>query len=846
MMPPKYILCVHLLLYVATANAQTKCCQGYTTANAGTFNLSVPNASCDSASTWTNTNPNSTCLAGMCVRVFCTTYDDKKTPYVCNETRCQQRSYNTTFQSYVWQQCGGDPLLDAKNTLANAHLAKCSTTQSSALPPTAEVDDPPQYMLYEDSAYAPDALVDLRDIRRHTRTDQTVFTASNQYDLAHYYKPEKLCGNGILDQGEKCDDGNNRELDGCSADCKEKDSSAPPCEVQFIAPGFDPGETETILHEDDGGPWILVARNGLYELPPSPSGMRVRSANVTKSFATKGAFRENRTHVWLFESANATIWVSNLQTGTLTRWMQVPNMTSGTPNRGCFAQAQTSRYFDTGYFAPGRSTHFITADAYKIVHLNLQQRSVLENMSWPAPPQPPFLDCGFDDADSDGFITGTILTHTSTVSLYRQGSSQVANGMNRIFVISEMAIYHQSYANPLYQQTSPRATQLAWLGISISAIGTRVLSDNELYVSGGRESISLPGVAGPFSNRIGFDVRTEYCSSADPLCVYDLPLGYDLLSPDPYADVPSSPPTLLDAMADVLKTKTNQQVFVPPRQALNVSRWTQLGPVHAQILDVFWNRVSPLQPQDMWLQRGSLWARRGNKLFVMPTTGMQVKLEDSGTCAPVAVRVCPPCSWAAHNNPGNCTPCSRAPHVNDSSLENQTAFSIQCGPCNNRRRRLLSNPPPPHTPNAVQFTVALHPNKPEVCRAALNKTGWQFNCTPGRARTQCTVTLFTHHDPANELSLANAWLLRQAPPALCERTTRPSFVHVHPGNDTQPNQEDKQDSTTWIIVGAVVGGVAVVAAVAVAVSYSGVASGYSMVSQITPQDTSYVIKHRIN
>ena len=88
--------------------------------------------------------------------------------------------------------------------------------------------------------------------------------------------------NSIVDQNERCDNCNQRKLDGCSADCLERDSPVPPCEVQLIASGFNTGETETILYEDDCGPLILVARNVLYELSPSAYGMLVMSANVTK------------------------------------------------------------------------------------------------------------------------------------------------------------------------------------------------------------------------------------------------------------------------------------------------------------------------------------------------------------------------------------------------------------------------------------------------------------------------------------------------------------------------------------------------------------------------------------
>lgn len=33
---------------------------------------------------------------------------------------------------------------------------------------------------------------------------------------------ENLCGNGQIDEGEQCDDGNNNNGDGCSSLCKEE------------------------------------------------------------------------------------------------------------------------------------------------------------------------------------------------------------------------------------------------------------------------------------------------------------------------------------------------------------------------------------------------------------------------------------------------------------------------------------------------------------------------------------------------------------------------------------------------------------------------------------------------
>jgi len=42
-----------------------------------------------------------------------------------------------------------------------------------------------------------------------------------------------LCGNGVLDQGEECDDGNRRDGDGCSADCSDNDSLVDPLPVAW-------------------------------------------------------------------------------------------------------------------------------------------------------------------------------------------------------------------------------------------------------------------------------------------------------------------------------------------------------------------------------------------------------------------------------------------------------------------------------------------------------------------------------------------------------------------------------------------------------------------------------------
>ena len=48
--------------------------------------------------------------------------------------------------------------------------------------------------------------------------DEIIDTADVVYDLV-------MCGNGQLDYGEECDDGNTISDDGCSYDCKKETSN---------------------------------------------------------------------------------------------------------------------------------------------------------------------------------------------------------------------------------------------------------------------------------------------------------------------------------------------------------------------------------------------------------------------------------------------------------------------------------------------------------------------------------------------------------------------------------------------------------------------------------------------
>lgn len=291
--------------------------------------------------------------------------------------------------------------------------------------------------------------------------------------------------------------------------------------------------------------------------------------------------------------------------------------------------------------------------------------------------------------------------------------------------------------------------------------------------------------------------------SGDLSTLVDVPQRYDMLAQDPYANVPEGAPTLFDKVAEILATKKQREFFLDPSPpagtpttrststppaAQVANLWNGLAAAHNVLLTWLSNTLVEMTPAATWYQDGAAWTWRGDKLYIMPLTGTQAKLPASDSCAPIALRTCPKCTWGDHKLAGACKPCAQA--SNASSL-------LQCEGCISTNRRLLNKA---EDCQSVRFSVALR----NGCAAALDAKGWFYTCTKGKAVTQCEVTVAADPaDPGVQLSQANAWLLQQA--ASCERTVYPSVVRV-----CAPRSSDEGGIAVWIIATAVAGGVAAV------------------------------------
>src|SRR5690606_3165748 len=58
-----------------------------------------------------------------------------------------------------------------------------------------------------------------------------------------------VCGDGVVDMSEQCDDGNKADDDGCTSDC-EPEMVEPMCTTLFESPGR--SEVLSVLAADDG------------------------------------------------------------------------------------------------------------------------------------------------------------------------------------------------------------------------------------------------------------------------------------------------------------------------------------------------------------------------------------------------------------------------------------------------------------------------------------------------------------------------------------------------------------------------------------------------------------------
>lgn len=217
--------------------------------NCTTNNVNPPSecgGSCSSSSDCTNGH---TCDGGVCVLTGCLANPEICTSDLCgpNTPQCGGSCYQAPLDDgSTWHSCptGHECVGDADNGDGTFTLGTCVLDECVADPSQCEAD---QCRLVGD-----------------------------------------LCGDGKVDPGEECDDGNNIDGDGCDSDCSSTSSGGSTTSLSGQVYCQDDGD---IAYPIDGA----VVELELRDEPSSPAALRAVFSNSTGNFAFSG-LPENLIH----------------------------------------------------------------------------------------------------------------------------------------------------------------------------------------------------------------------------------------------------------------------------------------------------------------------------------------------------------------------------------------------------------------------------------------------------------------------------------------------------------------------------------------------------------------------
>ena len=474
---------------------------------------------------------------------------------------------------------------------------------------------------------------------------------------------------------EVCDDGNNLDYDGCSADCMHNDLWTNACPLQFDNPAI--GAIEAILYTPGGV--LLSAAGGLYSINSQLGAadtslrtnlLRPKGFPVTDMFYVDGLallYSAPTQYVWQW-TGSALLPYHNLS-NSLVPWTShaflvhdtlamsdnasvlIFNVTSN-QTRTCKAPQvplQPGCFFANWNAANASLTLVCTS-----TRLTITIGSNFVSCANALPVQPK------QSIWTDAFQT------SSNLFLSAVQYSMVVNANISAKLITP-PYYYEVYSPMGTWAEVPLDSPRTWL--SSSSMDAPFVGDPTVYSAAVASSVSCGA-----STRCAFDVN--------PL--------YDLFGP-----VSTNALTWQNILQYVVANVTNG-TSVSTFAALyqNASLY---GQVLSQFASIFAQTTVPkiafsymIQPQT-----NNLWVVRNNGLYEISKSGVQIQIANSGgMCMPSGLALCAPCQWAAAG--GTCQPCSS---VNTSSR----AWALLCAGCTTGLgRRLLQQA----TTTTLEFVVS--------------------------------------------------------------------------------------------------------------------------------------------
>ena len=480
-----------------------------------------------------------------------------------------------------------------------------------------------------------------------------------------------LCGNGVIDkktfaykvrlQGdhiansggsqmynvtvavdELCDDGNNLDGDGCSADCMDLDAWTPSCELQVDVPRT----YEDVAYSEDGTLYFS-APDGIYTLTPTLQHMATLLV-APKSVAVSNMYI-NGSVIWLWSATTSSVY--KVVNGGLSLVQNTALQSSN--NKGYFVRT-------------GSGLLLLCYDSNNAKIINLNTMSTTQytvsipqviNILWIA---------------DQGFVL--ILTGLQRLLIPLQGTPSLSGPQftNSLW---------QDIVNVMGADATVQLSQYP-LEITLDPPDTGIMTQLNTYKSGisyvtpwaaGSNMAMLHGICsvssykptiGTGNSIVLHDVsQTPVCTS-DNRCMLDLPQTSDILSEDTIV----TGKTYFQVFAEIL----GQTDITPP---YNQAFKNALGQFESSVQSNTRKASFTVHPYT----KSMIWWN-GNSIFEIAKTGTAVKL-GNGKCLTSALAPCPPCMWASAGS--KCQPCS--------TKADTWAWKVQCDGCG-IGRRLLSVP----------------------------------------------------------------------------------------------------------------------------------------------------------
>ena len=484
---------------------------------------------------------------------------------------------------------------------------------------------------------------------------------------------------------EECDDGNRLDLDGCSADCMLMDLWTSPCEIAVDRASL---VYEDIIYDARRGAMVVSALDGVYSLNVGLNDTAVRAVRLApKSFPATNLFRQADSLV-VYSAKHQSFWRLADGGSSLTLLRNF----SGT------GPGQLSEWRDRGHCNDDGS--IVVHDRARVLYFSTPLAAPV------ACDGPEVHRCMFVSSTGplslfqcDNFTAKAAVTvGPGTCEITRH--DVVANNGNTLLQdVLEMTMrqvgFMRTFRSNMDAVVSPPEPRMAVFSYVVAYSPWGALIEAPTAAA---RALASPGTA-PLTHRmhslgdpwLALAISGQVNNCGPGRCGFDTPLRYDLLAANPLLNVATTA-TWGSVLQGMIQAEALQPPTITNLSALRAdpARYNRLISTFADMFQWSTTGLAVLAFETHPASR-SLWAVRGDRLVVIPKSGVLLQRAD-GKCIPSGAALCPACQWAPSGRA--CRPCSEQDPAS-------WAWTAKCKARTCSGRRLLSE-----TNTTIRFTLA--------------------------------------------------------------------------------------------------------------------------------------------